>query len=159
MHLDKQNGKNESSSSSVGDSPLLPASSPMATMNIQRAVKAYMLLPPGECHQWKNYNHSSSEKKISEVLYQSCFSSAYLCKGALESPCTTISPSQSYLSLSLSDQPANRENTPVPPQHTRESKTTAAGQAYGTQAPNPLPSHASYIRDQMTYEQARGGWD
>lgn len=102
MHLDKQNGKNESSSSSVGDSPLLPASSPMATMNIQRAVKAYMLLPPGECHQWKNYNHSSSEKKISEVLYQSCFSSAYLCKGALESPCTTISPSQSYLSLSLS---------------------------------------------------------
>lgn len=91
---------------------------------------------------------SFSLRKIFKKMYkQDHSSSTYLCKGALESPCTTISPS---LSISLSDQPANGENTPVPPQHTRESKTTAAGQAYGTQAPKPFPSHASYIRDQMT---------
>lgn len=120
----------------------------MARLNIQRIIntatnrKTTILLP--------------QKKNLTSALNRFSFCSAYLCKGVLESPCTTISPSLSYLCLTSR---LTAKNTPVPPQHTRESKTTTAGQAYGTQTPNPFPSHAPYITDQMTTKRAPGGWD
>lgn len=50
-----------------------------------------------------------------------------------------------------------QKNTPVSPRRTRVSeKVAAGGQTYGTGAPHPIPSHAAYVREQMTSEAGPG---
>lgn len=79
---------------------------------------------------------------------------SYLCKGALESPCTTISAS-----LSISAANGGDDTAAEPAPHSRQSGSVATGRGERTaRRRSRSPPHASYITEQMTSKQPhRGG--
>lgn len=88
--------------------------------------------PPGECHQWKTIILRKESLKCPN-------SSLPVQRGTRIAMYNHQSlPICLCLSVSLTSR-LMAKNTPVPPQHTRESVTTAAGQAYGNRSTKAIP--------------------